>query len=48
VLATWFSQSNLAPAPGGLELFAIASDGSLTLLDSEELGRSSRVVFALH
>lgn len=48
VLATWFSQSSLAPAPGGLELFAIASDGSLTLLDSEKYAGNSRVVFALH
>lgn len=48
VLATWFSQSGLAPALGGLELFAMASDGSLTLLDSEEYAGNSRVVFALH
>ncbi len=48
VLTAWFSTWDLAPAPGGLQLFAANNDGSLTPLDSAEYDWPSRVVFALH
>lgn len=43
-LAGWFASGAI---PGGLDLFAVAADGSLALLDSDEYDSSVRVVFEL-
>ncbi len=47
-LAAWFSGSSTAPAPGGVQLFEIAADGGLRLVDSTDFTGRARVVYSLH
>lgn len=46
-LASWFSNDPAAPLIGGVELFEIATDGALTLVDSVDFAGPARVVFSL-
>ena len=46
-LASWFSNDAAAPVIGGVELFEIAADGALTLVDSVDFTGPARVVVSL-